>query len=167
VSNVISCDKLKTIQEKPMRRTPISCFLGLILLGSAVWSQTGKSSDTEKAVAALEQQWLESQKTNNPDLMAPLLADNFIETTAEGKTIDGKAATVAASRAMKWGSAEYNDVKVRVFGNTAIATGNFKGKGADESGKPFDTNERWTDTWVKMSSGKWQCVASHASAIKM
>jgi hypothetical protein len=26
---------------------------------------------TEKAVAALEQQWLESQKTNNPDLVAP------------------------------------------------------------------------------------------------
>ena len=49
---------------------------------------------------------------------------------------------------------------------TAIATGGFKGKGTDESGKPFETNERWTDTWVKMPDGKWQCVASHGSDIK-
>lgn len=150
-----------------MRRTSISYVLGLILLGTAVWSQSGKDSDTEKAVAALEQKWLESQKANNADLVEPLLADNFIETTAEGKIIDGKAATVAASKATKWGSAEYTDVHVRVFGNTAIATGKFIGKGTDNSNKPFDTNERWTDTWVKMPSGKWQCVASHASPAKM
>ena len=55
-----------------------------------------------------------------------------------------------------------------IFGDTAIATGGFKGKGTDAMGKPFDNNnERWTDTWMKMPSGKWQCVASHATPIKM
>ena len=150
-----------------MRKMSISCALALVLLGTAVWSQSGKDSDAEKTVAALEQQWLESQKANNADLVAPLLADNFIETTSEGKIIDGKAATVAASKATKWSSAEYSEVQVRVFGNTAIATGRFIGKGTDDSNKPFDTNERWTDTWVKMPGGKWHCVASHASAVKM
>jgi ketosteroid isomerase-like protein len=150
-----------------MRRTSIGCLLALVLLGSAVWSQSGKDASAEKEVAALEQKWLESQKTNNADLIVPLLADNFIETTSEGKIIDGKAATVAASKATKWSSAEYSDVHVRVFGTTAIATGRFIGKGTDDSNKPFDTNERWTDTWVKMPNGKWQCVASHASAVKM
>ena len=57
--------------------------------------------------------------------------------------------------------------KVTVFGDTAIATGGFKGKGTDAMGKPFDNNERWTDTWMKMPSGKWQCVASQATPIKM
>ena len=147
-----------------MKRTTIWCLIGLVLSGTALWSQSEKSGSAEKAVAALEQQWLQSQKTNNSDLVAPLLADNFIETTSEGKIIDGKAATVAASKATKWTSAEYSDVKVRVFGDTAIATGVFTGKGTDESNKPFDTHERFTDTWVKMFGGKWQCVASHASA---
>lgn len=150
-----------------MKKISIACLLGCMLLGSAMWAQMKKDGDTEKAVAALEQQWLQAQKTNNTDLLVPLLADNFVETTAEGKIYDGKAATVAASKATKWSSAEYSDVKVRVFGDTAIATGNFKGKGTDESNKTFDTNERWTDTWVKMPGGKWQCVASHASAVKM
>jgi len=29
--------------------------------------------------------------------------------------------------------------------------------------KPFDETARWTDTWVKMPSGKWQCVADQDS----
>jgi ketosteroid isomerase-like protein len=58
-------------------------------------------------------------------------------------------------------------LKVTVFGDTAIATGGFDGRGTDASGKAFELHERWTDTWVKMPSGKWQCVASHATPVKM
>lgn len=138
------------------------CSLALVLLASAAWAQGG----TEKTVADLEQKWLQSQQTNNPDLVAPLLADKFIETSADGKVMD-KAGALAMAKAMKYSSAEYTDVKVTAFGNTAIATGGFKGKGTDASGKPFDGNERWTDTWMKMSDGKWQCIATQATSVKM
>ena len=137
------------------------CSLVLVLAASTAWAQ-----GTEKDVAALEQQWLQSQKTNNPDLVAPLLADKFAETSSEGKVMD-KSAALATAKAMKYTSAEYYEVKVTAFGNTAIATGGFKGKGTDASGKPFDTNERWTDTWMKMPSGKWQCIATQATPVKM
>lgn len=138
------------------------CSIALVLFVSSAWAQSG----TEKAVAALEQKWLESQQTNNPDLVAPLLAGKFIETTADAKVID-KTAALAMAKAMKYSSAEYSDVKVTAFGNTAIATGGFKGKGTDAAGKPFDTNERWTDTWMKMPDGKWQCIATQATPVKM
>ena len=137
--------------------------LALVLLASAAWAQGG---GTEQAVAALEQKWLQSQQTNNPDLIVPLLADKFVETTSEGKVID-KTAALAMSKAMKYSSAEYYDVKVTAFGNTAIATGGFKGKGTDGSGKAFDNNERWTDTWMKMPGGKWQCIATQGTPVKM
>jgi ketosteroid isomerase-like protein len=78
-----------------------------------------------------------------------------------------KAEALAGTKAAKYASAPYTDVKVSVFGNTAIATGEFKGKGTDENGKPIASPERWTDTWVKMPNGKWQCVASHASLVRM
>jgi len=138
------------------------CSLALVFLASIAWAQSG----TEKAVAALEQKWLLSQQTNNPDLVAPLLADKFIETTADGKIMD-KTAALAMAKAMKYSSAEYSDVKVTAFGNTAIATGGFKAKGTDASGKPFDDSERWTDTWMKMPDGKWQCIATAATPVKM
>jgi ketosteroid isomerase-like protein len=147
-----------------MKKIWIWCLLAALSLVSVAWSQTG--GGTEKAVAALEQQWLQGQKTNNPDLIAPLLADKIVVTEADGKVHD-KAGTLAFYKKTKWDSAEYTEVKVTVFGHTAIATGGFKGKGTDESGKPFDVHERWTDTWVKMPDGKWQCVASQAAPIKM
>jgi len=106
------------------------------------------------------------QKTNNPDLVAPLLADKIIGTGNDGK-VSNKAEMLADAKATKYESMEYEDVKVTVFGDTAIATGKARSKGTDASGKPMNNHEQWTDTWVKMPSGKWQCVASHASSIKM
>jgi ketosteroid isomerase-like protein len=147
-----------------MKKNWIWCMLALLSLGGVAWSQTG--GGTEKAVEALEQQWLQSQKTNNPDLVAPLLADKFVGTASDGK-VNGKAEELADAKATKYDSIEYEDVKVTVFGDTAIATGGSKAKGINASGKPLDEHVRWTDTWVKMPSGKWQCVASQSSPIKM
>jgi uncharacterized protein (TIGR02246 family) len=149
-----------------MKRTWILFLVVLLFLGIATRSQAQTSGATEKAVAALEQQWLQSQKTNNPDLVAPLLADKFVSTGSDGK-VQSKAESLATAKATKYDSAAYEDVKVTVFGDSAIATGVMKARGTDPSGKPLDVNERWTDTWVKMPNGKWQCVASHQSAVKI
>ncbi len=149
-----------------MKKALMLCLIGLISLGSAAWTQAQQTGGTEQAVAALEGQWLQSQKTNNPDLVAPLLAEKFVSTGSDGKVMN-KTASLANAKATKYVSAEYEDVKVTVFGDTAIATGGFKAKGTDASGKPMDVHERWTDTWVKMPNGKWQCVASHGSPVNM
>ena len=142
-------------------------LLGLFLVGSPALSVAQQTSgEIEKAITALENQWLQSQKTNNPDIIAPLLADKFVSTEADGR-VSNKAQMLADAKTRKYSSAEYEDVKVTAFGDTAIATGGFKGKGTDASGKPFDEHVRWTDTWVKMPSGKWQCVASQDSPVKM
>ena len=149
-----------------MKKVLMWCLVGLLAIGSAARSQAQTAGGTEKAVAALEEQWLQSQKTNKPDLVAPLLADKFVSTGADGKVMN-KAEALANAKVTKYVSAEYEDVKVTVFGDTAIATGGFKGKGTDASGKPMDVHERWTDTWVKMPNGKWQCVATQGSTIQM
>ncbi|HEY7962553.1 MAG TPA: nuclear transport factor 2 family protein [Steroidobacteraceae bacterium] len=147
-----------------MKSVAAICLFGVLALAGTAWAQAQQGDDTsEKAVAALENQWLESQKTNNPDLVAPLLADKFVSTSAEGK-LQSKAEMLAATRKRKYTSVEYNDVHVTAFGNTAIATGVYKGKGTD-TGKPFDETERWTDTWVKMPGGKWLCVADHNTTV--
>jgi uncharacterized protein (TIGR02246 family) len=140
--------------------------VALVLLATATWSQAQKNAGTEKAVADLEQQWLTSQQTNNVKLVEPLLADGFTNTSSNGK-VTNRAEAIAEAKATKYTSVDYLDVKVMVFGDTAIAIGNFRGKGLDPSGKPLDANERFTDTWAKMANGKWQCIASHQSPVKM
>lgn len=138
-----------------------------LMVGSAT-AQSATAGADEQAVTAAENQWLKSQQTNNPELLAPLLADKVVETSNEGKVYAGKDAMLAGAKSDTWSSAQYTDLKVTVFGgHTAIATGIFTGKGTDAAGKPLNERVRFTDTWVKMADGKWLCVASHDSPIKM
>ena len=135
----------------------------MLSLGNVSSSQAQDASGaTEKAILALESQWIQSQTTNNPALLAPLLADRFINTGTDGK-VRNRAETLVTEKATKYSSAEYPELKVTVFGDTAIATSVWRGQYTDESGKPVNSHSRWTDTWVKMPDGKWQCVATHGS----
>lgn len=140
-----------------MRRA-IICVVGALVLVTSAWSQS-----TEKAITALEGQWVQAQLTNNPDLLIPLLAEKFINTSDDGK-VTSKSETIASYRQTKWTSAENANVKVVVYGDTAIAIGTYKGKGS-KKGKPFEAHVQWTDTWIKMPTGQWQCVASQVSPI--
>ena len=142
-------------------------LLASLLLANAAWADADKAGGAEQTVAGLEQKWLQSQRTNNIALLEPLLADNVVETTDEGKLLSGKEAVLADAKSEVWSSASYADLKVTVFDHTAIATGTFTGKGKDAAGKPIDARVRFTDTWVKTASGKWLCVATQDSPIKM
>jgi uncharacterized protein (TIGR02246 family) len=137
----------------------------LVLLAGAA-AQAATAGTAEQAVTAAEHQWLKSQQTNNVELLAPLLADKVVETSGEGKVFAGKDAVLAAAKSEKWSSAEYSDLKVTVYGDTAIATGTFAGKETDAAGKPLDARARFTDTWV-LANGKWLCVATQDSPLKL
>jgi uncharacterized protein (TIGR02246 family) len=150
-----------------MKHLKTWCMLGLLaLVGVAAVQAQQAAGGTEKTIIALENQWLKSQKTNNPDLVAPLFADKFVSTGNDGKVMN-KAESIADAKATKLTFAEYENVQVTVFGDTAIAVGGAREKGTDSAGKPLDIHDRFTDTWVKMPDGKWQCVATHVSTIKM
>jgi hypothetical protein len=98
-----------------LKKTSILCLLALLSLVNATSSQAQQAGEPEKTVAAQEQQWLKSQKTNNPDLVAPLLADKFVSTGSDGK-VTNRAESLASAKASKYVSAEYEDVVVTVFG---------------------------------------------------
>ena len=142
------------------------CLLGFLSLGSVAWSQAqpATSVGSEKAILRLEDEWLRAAMTQNPDPIASSYDDRLVDTDSTGKVFT-KAEGMAELKATKFTSAAYEDVKVTVFGDTAIAAGGFKAKGTDPKGKPFDVHERFTDTWVKKPGGKWVCVASHSSSI--
>ena len=150
-------------------------LVGSALLAGSAWSQVPSTSGSEQAVAALEQQWLKSQQTNNPDLLAPLLADKFVDTSSEGKVTTTKAEALAYAKSEKWSSADYIDVKVVVYGNTAIATGGFKGKSREvDAGElrravaqTFHIGERCVVGeygMTELSSQFWEATAADAAA---
>ena len=126
---------------------------------------TEKNTTSEKTIAALEQQWAEAQRDGNSAAVALLLADDFINTDTSGQ-IYGKDKLLSNLKGGKWEQNEIGDVKVTSYGNTAIATGSWSGKGIDGDGAKIDRHERWPVTWINMANGKWQCVASQQTEIK-
>lgn len=117
-----------------------------------------------QAILHLEQQWAGAQRDGKPDVVAPMLADDFITIGTDGK-LTGKKELLAHLDRGDWEQNEISDVKVIVHGDTAVATGLWTGKGMMGT-RRIDLHERWTDTWVRTSTGQWQCLASQQTEIK-
>jgi Domain of unknown function (DUF4440) len=122
------------------------------------------SPELEKAIADFETKWATAQKDGRADIVSPLLADRFINVGTDGKLVT-KDDLLAHMKPGNWDDYGISDVKVIVYGHIAIATGLFRGKGLVGDHK-VDIHERWTDTWVRMPGGIWQCVASQQTEIK-
>jgi hypothetical protein len=140
-------------------------LLGVLALAGAMNAQAQQAGDSHKTLMDLEHQWLEADKTNNPDMIAAAISGKYLATTSEGQ-LEDKAKTLEQIKTRKYNSAEYEDIRITVFGNTAIVRGGWKGSGTEPSGKPFTEHLRWTDTWVKTPSGKWQVVATQYTPVK-
>ena len=135
----------------------------LALLAGFTTIRLSAQNSVETVIVSLENQWAEAQRDGKANVVAPLLAESFINTDTDGQTY-GKTKLLSNLKGGKWERNGISDVKVIVYGDTAIATGAWTGKGVDGDGTKIDRSERWTDTWVKISSDKWQCVASQQTA---
>jgi ketosteroid isomerase-like protein len=137
-------------------------FASLMLALSAVaFAQGG----VEKTLIDLEHQWVKAALAGKGEALDPLLAPTFVSLQADG-TVMTKAEYLAMISKSQWQVNEVSDLKVQVYGDSAVVTGVWMGKGTDGAGKTFDDKERFADTFVKMADGKWQCVASASSPLK-
>src|SRR6266849_4407141 len=83
---------------RSMKRTLVWCVVALLSLMVAAQAQDKMGGGTEQAIVALEQKWADAGKASNPDAIAPLLADKFVNTDSSGK-VTGKVETLASSKA--------------------------------------------------------------------
>lgn len=148
-----------------MRRTLLAILTVVVLSLAVIPIQAQKDAETEKAILALEQKWIDLELSGQTDQLATLLADTWVMTDADGKLFD-RTGFIADEKNYHFTSSVYSDEKVIVYGNTAIAIGVTKAKGTGPGGKAINDTIRWTDTWLKMSNGKWQCVASQLTNVK-
>jgi ketosteroid isomerase-like protein len=138
----------------------------VLLLGTLIplRSSAQTAGGVAQTITHLEQQWAKAQAAGKPEVVAPMLADEFITIGTDGK-LTGKQDLLSHLKPGHWEQNEISDVKVIVRGDTAVATGLWTGKGVMGQRK-IDLQERWTDTWVRTSSGQWQCLASQQTEIK-
>lgn len=133
-----------------------------MLCGSAM---TQPKAADEAALKALEEKWDAAGMKGDTAALGAILADTFINTSAEGK-VRAKAEVLAEMKSgdIKYQNSKVDDMKVYVYGDTGVVSGRWKGKFVLK-GKTVDTVERFTDTYIRLN-GQWRCVASHGSTIK-
>jgi ketosteroid isomerase-like protein len=112
--------------------------------------------ETERYILQSERQWAESVATGDTSAIERILADDFIGVDPEGRQYSKQQMIDETRNAPKhFVSNHLNDVKVRFYGDTAIA------HGSETWEKRSGERERfvWTDTWIRRA-GRWQIVAA-------
>jgi ketosteroid isomerase-like protein len=147
-----------------------TAVIALSTLGSPLAQEPAKPAVAKPDAVAqslmdMENQWAKASKAGDSDALAPMLSEDFVALDSDG-TMRNKSDVLARTKKAKWATNEIAELKVIVHGDAAVVTGSWIGKGTDGSGKAIDAKERWADTWVKMSSGKWQCIASASAPMK-
>lgn len=137
----------------------------LLALGWAALAAAQQPDSREKTLIVLEHLWNESQVNRDSAALDALVAGRFTDTEWDGEVSD-KTKFLADIRdpLFKPSSANIQDVKVNLYGDTAVIIGVYHTKGTYQ-GKPYDHVGRFTDTWI-FENGKWLCVASHTSLVK-
>ena len=101
---------------------------------------------------------------NDADALGARLADDYYLVTPRG-TLQNKTERLADMKSgnTKFDSFVYEDIKVRPFGNTAIATATVKAKGKAQ-GVDVAPQIRSTVVFVKVGN-EWKAVSGHATAV--
>jgi len=124
---------------------------------------TGRAQDTEQAKAERyikesEAQWAAADSKGDIAAVERILADDFVGVAPDGTFYD-KAEEIKNTREDNGNTLfnHANEIKVRFFGETAVAQGSETWE--RRVGEPKKGTYVWTDTWVKRN-GKWQIVAA-------
>jgi len=133
-------------------------LLVCLTIRMAAQEQAGAPAQVRK----LEEKWTAAYKERQIDLLASLLAEDFVITVEDGNTYS-KAGyiTHSADSSVRVEVAKLSDLRVRLHGSIAVVTGAYHERG-QSNGKPYEYHDRLTDVWMKVG-GAWQVVASHYS----
>ena len=149
-----------------MKRTPIIAALVLSTVSSAIAQHPSArpraATSPEQAVQRQDQERIRAQISADTLALRRIYADDFLGIGPTG-VVRNKAEVMAdfASHALTYQSITTAEVRVRVYGNTAVETGRSTMVGQDR-GKAVPRDNRFTRVWV-MTAGRWRLVANHYS----
>ena len=132
------------------------CLLYVLCYAFCQCTQHYDQKEAERYIIESERQWAESVASGDSTAVQRILADDFVGVDPKGRQYDKSGMVADTRNAPKYFVSNHlNGVKVRFYGDTAIAQG-------DESWQQH-SGERgrfvWTDTWIRRN-GRWQIVAA-------
>lgn len=123
-----------------------------------------QSSKVEQEILKLEQQWQDTLVKGDAAALEKLYHDGLIYTHSNAST-DNKTTYIAKikSGATKYVSIKRDDIKVSVYGDTAIVTCHWLVH-AQAGGNQIHTDARFIHVYLKQKGG-WQMVAHQSTLV--
>jgi len=130
-------------------------------------TKSAKRTQTETVVGEirrLDQERIQAQIHADAAALDRIYADDFIGIGPSG-TVRTKPQVLAdfSSHDLSFQSITTDEVRIRVYGNTAVETGRTTTVGQDK-GKVVPRDNRFTRVWVRRQ-GRWRLVANHYSTL--
>jgi ketosteroid isomerase-like protein len=146
--------------------TAENCRLYLSLLKEWRDRTSTERVTAEQELIKLENRWNDAIVKHDRAFFDQILADDYISTDFDGN-VGTKADFLEFLRSGESviASSIVDDMKVRIYGDTAVVTGRTTTVNEQYQGKDLSGQYRWTDTWVKYYLARWRCVAEHVSRI--
>jgi ketosteroid isomerase-like protein len=122
-------------------------------------SQAESLPDSQKELIAMEHRWIDATIKGDADAFASFMADQYVAVVSNARIRD-KATWVEGVRSggLKYESVELRNLKVRLYGDTAIVTGEYTQK-ATSNGQDYSARGAYVTTWLKRND-RWQAIAS-------
>ncbi len=124
-------------------------------------SQKGR---TEQTLRMMTEDLIQAYPKHEASVLDRILADDLTVTNPDGTSGD-KAGEIGGLRSgkLKLESVTNDEVKVRVFGETAVVTGRATIRGLVD-GREIQDQNRYTSVFVKRR-GRWQVIALHVTRV--
>jgi ketosteroid isomerase-like protein len=151
-----------------VRRTFVMTILLLtaapIALAQEQSARRDQRRSVEQVIRQLDHERIQAQIGADAVALDRIYANDFIGIGPSG-TVRTKPQVISdfTSGDLKFQSITTDDVRVRVYGNTAVETGRSIMSGQDK-GKTVPRDNRFTRVWVKQQ-GRWRLVANHYSSL--
>jgi ketosteroid isomerase-like protein len=155
-----------------MRRSvAVLWILGLASFAIAQSSSPGRRAERGRTdgplaqeILAIKHQYDEAQLKNDGAWFERMFAEDYIFVLPDGTAVrKTEFVKDLQSRDLVWESVSGKEMQVRVYGDTAVVTGQFFGKGRIK-GKVLDERQHFTSVWIKRQ-GRWQAISEHASSL--
>jgi ketosteroid isomerase-like protein len=116
-----------------------------------------KTTDVEKELLNVEKEFTAAIVRNDPEAIGRFVTDDWVIINADGGIIEKERfLEVIKSGALTHEMMESDDMRVRVYGDSAVVSALTRSKGKF-MGQEFTTHERSTDFFVRLN-GQWRCV---------
>src|SRR6185436_8795724 len=143
----------------------LSTILALLLAVSALASAQPRATAADvKELNRLETVWNEAHLKGDVNALDRLWADDLFVTMPDMPPMN-KEESLAIWKAgkMKFDIYRTSDLRIKVYGNTAVVTGQLV-RIRDATSKQFEDDWRFTKVYVRRN-GRWQVVTWHGSHV--